>query len=95
MLSGSFNEIFIYLFCCWNLILSFLLCCKSGSKGWQKGKLKICFEFIPDEIEREIDLSRVAEIQTLVNSWPSGIAIKASRDRDLLERERIYFNELN
>jgi KGK domain len=49
-----------------------------GSKGWQKGKLKICFEFIPEESETvvapansvETTRSPLDEIRQLANSLP-------------------------
>ena len=48
-------------------------------KGWQKGKLKICFEFIPEEIEPvlnqekpvEANLSPLDEIRQLSNELTS------------------------
>jgi KGK domain len=32
-----------------------------NGKGWQKGKLKLCFEFIPEEIEHTITREKPAE----------------------------------
>jgi KGK domain len=33
-------------------------------KGWQKGKLKICFEFIPEESDVVVPQTKVAEINS-------------------------------
>jgi hypothetical protein len=53
-------------------------------KGWQKGKLKMCFEFIPEEIEPvttqekpvKTNFSPLDEIRQLSNELTAGISIE-------------------
>lgn len=55
-----------------------------GSKGWQKGKLKLCFEFVPEEPEFlttatdliETKLSPLDEIRQLSNELTSMVSIE-------------------
>jgi hypothetical protein len=69
-----------------NMLLNGTLCnlLQTDGKGWQKGKLKICFEFIPEEADSiaiqekpaEPHLSPLDEIRQLSNELASGGSIE-------------------